>query len=96
MIEINKDIVNLRTVLQTAIVPAINLELAFMNAIDKQIKILIDSMGGCETAEQMIFNDFFTKMVSKIKTSDINGINAKIDEQKIRMLLLDEMKEFKL
>ena len=96
LIEINKDIVNLRTVLQTAIVPAINLELAFMNAIDKQIKILIDSMGGCETAEQMIFNDFFTKMVSKIKTSDINGINAKIDEQKIRMLLLDEMKEFKL
>lgn len=94
--EINKDIGNLKQILQIAVVPAINLELAFTNAIDKQIKVLIDSFQGIDTDEQQIFNDFISKVVPKIRASEIDGINARIEEQKVRVALLAEMKELKL
>lgn len=94
--EINKDIGNLKQILQVAVVPAINLELAFTNAIDKQIKVLIDSFKGISTDEQQKFNDFISKVVPKIRAAEIDGINAKIEEQKVRIALLAEMKEFKL
>lgn len=94
--EINKDIENLRDVLQKAVVPAINLELAFMNAIDKQIKILIDSSKGAGKTEHHLFNEFISQIVPKIKSHELDSINQRIEERKLRLALLTEMKAFKL
>jgi GTPase SAR1 family protein len=94
--EIDKDIENLRDVLQKAVVPAINLELAFMNAIDKQIKVLIDSCKGTGKPQHNLFNEFISKIVPKIKSHELDNINQKIEERKLRLTLLDEMQAFKL
>ncbi len=91
--EINNDIVNLRLILQEAVVPAINLELAFMNAIDKQIKVLIESFNN-KSINSFITNEFLGKLVPTIRKSELDGINKKIEEHKTRIALLDEMKLF--
>jgi hypothetical protein len=41
-------------------------------------------------------NDFIFKVVPKTRASEIDGINAKIEEQKVRVALLAEIQEFKL
>lgn len=91
--EINNDIVNLRLILQEAVVPAINLELAFMNALDKQIKVLIESFN-IQSNNSSVTNDFLAKLVPTIRKSELDGINKKIEEHKTRIALLDEMKLF--
>ncbi|MEN9372765.1 MAG: hypothetical protein RIR79_317 [Pseudomonadota bacterium] len=91
--EINNDIVNLRLILQEAVVPAINLELAFMNALDKQIKVLIESFN-IQSNNSSVINDFLAKLVPTIRKSELDGINKKIEEHKTRIALLDEMKLF--
>lgn len=91
--EINNDIVNLRLILQEAVVPAINLELAFMNALDKQIKVLIESFN-IQSNNSSVTNDFLAKLVPTIRKSELDGINKKIEEHKTRIALLGEMKNF--
>lgn len=94
--EINMDISNLREILRVAVVPAINLELAFVNAIDKQIKVLIDSSKGVDGRGHQLFNDFIARMILKIKKSELDGINQKIEENQLRYSLIQEMKSIKI
>jgi len=94
--EINQDIENLRDILKKAIVPAISLETAFFNSIDKQIKILIDSFTSVGTNESEIFNNFISKIVPKVKALELNSINKKLEEYKMRQELLKNLEEFKV
>jgi len=94
--EINQDIKNLRNILKRAIVPAISLETAFLNSIDKQIKILIESFISNGTNESEIFNDFISKIVPKVKSIELNSINQKLEEYKVKQELLKNIEEFKM
>ncbi len=93
LIEINNDISNLRLILQEAVVPAINLELAFMNAIDKQIKVLIESFN-IQSSNSTLTSDFLSKLIPTIRKSELAGINQKIEDRKTRIALVHEMKDF--
>jgi len=94
--EINQDIKNLREILKKAIVPAISLETAFFNSVDKQIKILIDSFTSVETNESKIFNNFISKIVPKVKSLELNNINQKLEEYKIKQELFKNIEDFKV
>jgi len=94
--EINNDISNLKKSLKVAVIPAINLELAFLNGVDKQIKVLIESSKGSETESSEAFGDFVSRMVPVVKKHEIEGINAKIENLKIQSEFLKEMNEFEL
>lgn len=94
LLEINKDIANLKKSLKIAIIPAINLELAFLNGVDKQIKVLIESSKEDETEAAKIYGDFISKIVPKIKKSEIDGINIKIENSKMQKEFLKEMSAF--
>ncbi len=91
--EINNDISNLKDILQTAVVPATNLDLAFYNSIDKQIKLLIDAIEPTSQDAFHLFNDFLTKVVSKIKQSEFNDINDRMEAYKLQKDFLKEIKE---
>lgn len=72
--EINTDIANLKDILIKAVIPAINLELAFFNGIDKQIKLLIDAQNRTnENAE--ILNKFLSYIVPIVKKQEFDNIN---------------------
>ena len=94
LIEINTDIKYLKDILQVAVVPAINLELAFLNGIDKQIKLLIDSFQSTKTQHSEIFDQFISQIVPLIKKSEIDSINAKIETHKLKKAILEEIKAF--
>lgn len=94
LLEINQDIANLKKSLTVAVIPAVNLELAFFNGIDKQIKVLIESSKESETESANIFGDFISKIVPKIKKYEIDGINIKIENSKLQKEFLKEMNSF--
>lgn len=91
--EINNDIVNLKEILQMAVVPATNLDLAFYNSIDKQIKLLIDAIEPNNQEAFHLFNDFLTKVVNKIKQSEFAKINDRMEAYKLQKDFLKEIKE---
>jgi GTPase SAR1 family protein len=92
--EINRDIENLRDILEKAVVPAISLETAFFNGVDKQIKILLDSFESHGTENSKIFNDFISKVVPKVKSAELGNINEKLEKYKLQKEVLKEIKEF--
>lgn len=91
--EINNDIVNLKEVLQVAVVPATNLDLAFYNSIDKQIKVLIDALDNSESESFYVFNDFIARIVNKMKKSEFDNINEKVEAYKLKKEVLKEIRE---
>ena len=92
--EINKDIENLRDILENAVTPAINLEFAFFNSIDKQIKLLIDAVNiNTNNKNFQIFNDFISKAVLKIKSNELNNINEKLENYKLQREMIEEIKK---
>jgi hypothetical protein len=92
--EINQDIENLRDILEKAVVPAISLETAFLNGVDKQIKLLLDSFQSHGTENSKIFNDFISKVVPKVKSAELGNINEKLEKYKLQKEVLKEIKEF--
>lgn len=93
--EINKDIENLRDILINAVTSAINLEAAFLNSIDKQIKVLINAINApTNNKNSKIFNDFISKIIPKIKFNELNNINQKLENYKLQREIIEEMKEF--
>ena len=94
LLEINNDIANLKDILKNAVTPAINLETAFLNGVDKQIKILIDSCQSTNTENSQIFNDFISKIVPKVKSEELNNINQKLENYKLQKEILKEIKDF--
>lgn len=91
--EINNDIINLKEILQTAVVPATNLDLAFYNSIDKQVKLLIDAIDLDNQEAFHLFNDFLTAVVNKIKKPEFDNINDRMEAYKLQKVFLNEIKE---
>ncbi len=93
--EINTDIENLKEILQVAVIPAINLELAFLNSVDKQIKLLISAVMDTNSTmtHSNLFDNFASEIIPIIKQDEINNINEKIETHKLRVQLLEDIKE---
>ncbi|MDQ7074002.1 MAG: dynamin family protein [Gammaproteobacteria bacterium] len=91
--EINKDISNLKVCLIKSVVPAVNLELVFFNGVDKQIKLLIESFKSSDS-KGGLFDDFISKIVLKVKRSELDGIDLKVESLKIQRAFLEEMEAF--
>ena len=91
--EINTDIANLKDILIKAVIPAINLELAFFNGIDKQIKLLIDAQNRTnENAE--ILNKFLSYIVPIVKKQEFDNINQKIETHKLKLEFMEKIKSY--
>lgn len=80
--EINMDIENLKTILTKGIIQAINLEVAFLNSIDKKIKILLSSFNRVDSEESLAFDEFIAKVVPKVKERELEAISYKVREAK--------------
>ena len=95
LLEINTDIANLKDALKVAVIPAINLELAFFNGVDKQIKTLVESINTSDAELGKIFTDFISPIIVSIRKNEIDNINAERDNAELKIKLLKEMEEFK-
>lgn len=90
--EINTDIANLRDILEKAVIPASNLELAFLNSIDKQIKRLIAAFEDKESEFSELWDDFSSKIVPIVERGEIERINERIEAHKLKKELRDQIK----
>lgn len=88
--EINRDLNNLRQVLITAVVPAIDLEVAFLNGVDKQIKLLISAMNN-ENNYSQAFNRFIAEIAVLVKKSELDNVSQIIEQQKLKKELIDKI-----
>lgn len=92
--EINTDIENLRNILSVAVIPAINLELAFLNGVDKQIKRLIAAKQDTGTKHSIIFDQFISDIVPITKKSEFDNINERIERHELKLALIKQMKNY--
>ena len=91
--EINTDIANLKDVLIKAVIPAINLELAFYNGVDKQIKLLIDARNS-DSENAPILNKFLSYIVPIVKKQEFDNINQKIETHKLKLEFMEKIKSY--
>jgi len=91
--EINNDIKNLREILKKAVVKAINLELAFLNGVDKQIKLLVDSFTDREDENAKRFDEFISDVLYEIKQDEIEAINQKIEAIRLKREFVESLKD---
>ncbi|WP_026878048.1 dynamin family protein [Ignatzschineria larvae DSM 13226] len=90
--EINNDILNLKKILEKAIIPASNLELAFLNSIDKQIKRTISAFRDHDSQFSNHWDDFISKIVPIVKSDEFQNIEEKIENHKLHKQLLDDIR----
>ena len=74
-------------------VPAANLELAFLNGVDKQIKRLIAAFKTRNSLFADDWDSFIAKVVPVIKEGDFSNINARIEAYKLRQQLVEMMQQ---
>jgi hypothetical protein len=86
--EINVDIGNLKDVLVKAVVPAANMELAFLNGVDKQVKRLIAAFESRSSHFADDWDTFIAKVVPIIKSGEFSRINDRIEAYKLREQLV--------
>lgn len=86
--EINTDISNLKDVLVKAVIPASNLELAFLNGVDKQIKRLIAAFKTRNSIFADIWDDFVAKIVPIVKQSEFADIHHRIEAHESQKKLI--------
>jgi signal recognition particle receptor subunit beta len=91
--EINTDIENLKMILKKGIIRAINLEVAFLNSVDKKIKILLDSVYKFESEESQHFDEFIAHSIVKIKHREFSEIEKKIRDGEESLKLFNSLKE---
>jgi len=91
--EINKDIGNLKKILSKAVIEAVFLELAFLNSLDKEIKILMDSFENRESENLAEFNNFITKIVSKLKQGELEAIEFEIEQNRLKKEIVEDLFE---
>lgn len=90
--EINQDLNNLRKVLIKAVVPAIDLEVAFLNGIDRQIKLLLSAMNDNNVHSQ-VFHRFIAEIAVLVKKSELDNISQIIERQKLKKELIEKIAE---
>lgn len=91
--EINLDIENLQHILRIAVIPAANLELAFLNGIDKQIKRLIAAFEEKDSFYSNAWDDFIAKIIPIVKKSEFDHISNRIETNNLQKDLLNKIKE---
>jgi len=84
--EINTDIENLKDILTNGVVPATNLEIAFLNAISKQILSIRSAI------EED--NDFIHKVVMYREKSTLDALENKLELLQIQKEIIEEIKKF--
>jgi len=91
--EIKKDIENLKKVLSKAVIDAVFLELAFLNSLDKETKILIDSFDNRDSENLNEFNHFISSIIKKLKKGEFESINFEIEQNKLKKEIVEELFE---
>lgn len=91
--EINKDLSNLRDVLINAAVPAADLELAFLNSVDKQIKLLISSMDS-DNQYSKVFNNFCAYIATLVKKEDLENVSLQVENLKLKKKIIEQIDLF--
>lgn len=91
--EINKDITNLKKILSKAVIEAVFLELAFLNSLDKEIKILMDSFENRESENLPQFNKFISDIVYRLKEGELEAINFEIEQNRLKKEIVEELFE---
>lgn len=91
--EINQDIDNLKSILIQAVIPAIDLEVTFVNSLDKQIKLILNSLKSDDDHSEM-FNKFISSVVLITKKSELDNIDKVIELQKRKQEILEEIQKF--
>lgn len=91
IIEINNDINNLKKILIKAIIPAIDLELVFINGVDKQIKLLLSAMENENHKFAKTFDEFLSNIVPIVKKSDLDNVESIIERLEMKKTILDEL-----
>lgn len=88
--EINQDLTNLRQALVRAVVPAIDLEVAFLNGVDKQIKLLLSALNQDNDYKQ-VFSEFLSRVVVLVKKPELDNVSQIIEQQKLKKALIDKI-----
>jgi len=88
LLEINIDIESLKDILKKGVVPATNLELAFLNAIDKQIQSIVSSI------DEPKFREFISKVILKKKSNELSSLANELELYKLKQELIFKIKEF--
>lgn len=88
--EINVDLEYLRKILINAVVPAIDLEVAFLNSMDKQIKLLLSSMDN-HNQYSKLFNRFISHIVTLVKQDELDNVQQMIEQQKLKKEIIEKI-----
>jgi len=88
--EIEQDKKNLEDILLNAVIPATNLDLAFYNSIDKQIKTIITKSK--EDSGDIV--NFVSNIISIVRKTQFDGINQKIKRQQELKETISELKKY--
>ena len=91
--EINRDINYLKNILIKSVIPAINLEVAFLNSVDKQIKLLISSIDN-KNQHSKVFNNFISSIVTLVKKDDLDNVSQIIEKQKLKKEIIETISNF--
>ena len=73
--------------------PAANMELAFLNGVDKQVKRLIAAFESRNSQFADDWDSFIAKVVPIIKEGEFSRINDRIEAYKLRQQLVDMMQQ---
>lgn len=89
--EINRDINNLKKILIKAVIPAIDLELVFINGVDKQVKLLLSAMENETHKFAKTFDEFLSNIVPIIKKNELDNVENIIERLELKKSILDEL-----
>jgi transcriptional regulator NrdR family protein len=89
--EINRDIESLKKILSKAVIEAVFLELAFLNSLDKEIKILMDSFENRDSGNLSKFNKFISDIVYKLKQGEIEAINFEVEQNRLKKEIVEDL-----
>lgn len=89
--EINCDINNLKKILIKAVIPAIDLELVFINGVDKQVKLLLSAMENETHKFAKTFDEFLSNIVPIIKKNELDNVENIIERLELKKSILDEL-----
>lgn len=87
--ELNNDIINLKSIIIKAIIPAIDLEVAFVNSLDKQVKSLLSAMLNTENKHSANFTQFLSMVLRLVKKVELGDIQSKVEMQNVKQEILE-------
>lgn len=89
--EINGDINNLKKILIKAVIPAIDLELVFINGVDKQVKLLLSAMENETHKFAKTFDEFLSNIVPIIKKNELDNVENIIERLELKKSILNSL-----